>query len=165
MKTLILLSAIPGSGKSTWAKQYQKEHPNTYIVASDDIRTRLFGSSQHFGNEALVWQTYLADLHEYGKQDDVTVIADSTNLQNAYRRYYLEQTPEYDRHVLVYFDIPFEVCLFQNRMRQKGRVVSDEAMMDLKAEWEDPTPEIIALYDEYIVIDKTYISEKAKGKF
>ena len=38
MKTLMILSAIPASGKSTWAAKYQATHPNTYIVSSDQIR-------------------------------------------------------------------------------------------------------------------------------
>lgn len=161
MKTLILLSAIPGSGKSTWAKHYQQEHPNTYIVASDDVRARVSGHTENFEHEDLVWKTFLAEIHEYGKLDDVTVIADVTNLQNAYRRYYYEQTPEFDIHKLVLFHIPFEICLFQNKLRT-SRVVSDEAMQRLREEFEEPTPEIIDLYDEYLVIGKSYISEEAK---
>lgn len=163
MKTMILLSAIPGSGKSTWAKRYQAEHPNTYIVASDEVRARVSGHVQNFEHEDLVWVTFLEELHRYGKIEDVTVIADATNLQNKYRRYYLEQTPEYDIHKLVLFHIPFEICKFQNKLRTDERVVSDEAMEKLNAEFEEPTPEIIDLYDEYLVIGKSYISEEAKN--
>ena len=154
MKTLVLLSAIPGSGKSTWSKRYQEEHPNTYIVSSDEIRTRLYGDAQNFDHEAEVWDTFLHDIHEYGKIDDCTVICDSTNLQNKYRRYYLKSTPEFDIHQLVLFDIPYEICLYQNRKRHKGRIVSDMAMKELFDEFEYPSQEIIDLYDEYIVLTK-----------
>lgn len=160
MSTLILLSAIPGSGKSTWAKAYQKSHPNTYIVASDDIRVRVSGGLQVFDKEALVWETFLKELNAHVDEKDCTVIADATNLQNRYRRYYWEMTPGYDKHVLVLFDIPFEICMKQNKLREKERIVSDEGMLSLLAEFETPTPEIIALYDEYIVVDKSF---HAKG--
>ena len=155
MSTLILLSAIPGSGKSTWAKTYQKEHPNTYIVASDDVRMRVSGAIQNFDHEALVWETFLKELNEHAGED-CTVIADATNLQNKYREYYCKQTPGFDRHVLVLFDIPFEICMKQNKMRHNDRIVSDEGMFALQAEFETPTQEIIDLYDEYIVIGESY---------
>lgn len=160
MSTMILLSAIPGSGKSTWAKEYQRAHPNTYIVASDDVRRRVSGGEQCFQNEALVWETFLKELNEHAGED-CTVIADATNLQNAYRRHYLEATPGYDHHVLVVFHIPFELCMKQNKMRQ-SRVVCDEAMFSLQAEFEEPTQDIIDLYDEYIDIHEDYVERHIK---
>ncbi len=163
MATLILLSAIPGSGKSTWAREYKKAHPKTYIVASDDVRQRVSGGVQNFEHEALVWETFLNDLNEHALDDDeTTVIADATNLQNRYREYYCKETPGFRKHVLVLFDIPFEICMLQNKMRTQSRIVSDKAMESLREEFEYPTQEIIDLYDEYIVIDESYISRQAK---
>ena len=161
MGTLILLSAIPGSGKSTWARAYQKSHPNTYIVASDDVRRRVSGGIQCFQSEALVWETFLKELNEHAGED-CTVIADATNLQNRYRRYYLENTPGFDRHILVIFHIPFELCLEQNKMRDSNRIVCDEAMVSLQAEFEEPTEDIIRLYDEYIDIREDYVEHRVK---
>lgn len=156
MKTLILLSAIPGSGKSTWAREYQATHPHTHIVASDDVRTRVSGSAQNFTKEALVWETFLNDLNSFLDEEDCTVIADSTNLQNRYRKYYFEQTPAFDKHILVVFNIPYETCLKQNKMRFGERVVPDDAMKSLAEEFEVPTQEIIDLYDEYILIGNPF---------
>jgi len=161
MATLILLSAIPGSGKSTWARRYQATHENVYIVSSDDVRVRVSGGYQNFQNEALVWETFLKELNEHANED-CTVIADATNLQNRYREYYCKMTPGYDRHVLVVFDIPFELCLEQNRNRTRERVVSDEAMASLLAEFEVPTQEIIDLYDSYILIREDYVERRIK---
>jgi predicted kinase len=96
MRTLIVLSAIPGSGKSTWAKKYQKEHANTFIVSSDEIRLEFFGAVNDFRDERRVWDTFLERLNHYAEtMADVTVIADATNLQNKYRRMYAELTPKY----------------------------------------------------------------------
>ena len=44
MHTLILMAGIPGSGKSTWCKKYQKEHPNVFIVDTDETRKKITGS-------------------------------------------------------------------------------------------------------------------------
>jgi predicted kinase len=120
MRTLFVLSAIPGSGKSTWAKKYQKEHDNTYIVSSDEIRYEFFGKVNDFRNESLVWDTFLERINHYAEtMENVTVIADATNLQNKYRRMYAELTPKFERHVLVRFEIPYNICLLQNQMRGK----------------------------------------------
>lgn len=165
MKTFILLSAMPGSGKSTWAKRYQETHPNTIIVSSDEIRMRLFGSAAGNVRTPIVWDTFLNDINDAAaKYENVTVIADSTNLSNKWRRYYLEETHGFDKHVLVLFDIPYEVSCFQNKLRSKDRVLPDEAMERLHKEYEMPTDEIIKLYDEYIVI-RDFISDEAKKKF
>ena len=155
MKTMVLLSAIPGSGKSTWSKAYAKTHPNTHVVSSDEVRARVSGSPQNFSKEPLVWETFLKDLNSFAEEEgDVTVIADATNLQNRYRRYYFENTPGFDRHVLVLFNIPYEVCLRQNKMRDGERVVPDKAMESLRREYEEPTEDILALYDEVIVVEE-----------
>ena len=153
MRTLMLLSAIPGSGKSTWARKYASKHPHTAIISSDEIRVELFGKVNDFRDEKLVWETYLNRLNEaYDIADDVTVIADATNLQNKYRKYYHDMTPKFDRHVLVLFDVPYEICWIQNKMRTGDRVVPDAAMEKLRLEMEKPTPEILSLYDEVIVV-------------
>jgi len=155
MKTMVILSAIPGSGKSTWSRAYAKAHPNTHIVASDEVRARVSGSPQNFSNEPLVWDTFLHDLNSYAEEEgDVTVIADATNLQNRYRRYYYESTPKFDRHVLVLFNLPYEICLKQNKMREPERIVPDKAMEYLHKEYEEPTQEILSLFDEVIVVEE-----------
>ena len=161
MGTFILLSAIPGSGKSTWAREYQRVHPNTYIVASDEVRCRVSGAIQNFEHEDLVWATFLKEINDHAGED-CTVIADATNLQNRFRHYYREATPGFDHHVLVVFKIPFEICMKQNKMRDHSRVVCDEAMYKLRDEYEEVGSDIIDLYDEYIVVDENYDEEHIK---
>jgi predicted kinase len=161
MRTLIVLSAIPGSGKSTWAKKYQKEHANTFIVSSDEIRLEFFGAVNDFRDERRVWDTFLERLNHYAEtMADVTVIADATNLQNKYRRMYAELTPKYEKHILVRFDIPYDICLLQNQMREKERIVPEDAMKRLLAEMEEPDETTLAFYNEYHVI-RNFLSKEA----
>ena len=57
MKKLIMLSAFPASGKTTWAKKYQSEHENVYILNSDDIRLELTHGNYHDrSKQQEVWQ-------------------------------------------------------------------------------------------------------------
>ena len=73
-----MLSAMPGSGKSTWAKAYQEAHPHTLIVSSDEIRFELTGQTQDFSKQKEVWELFSFRIHEYAKKyDDVTVILDA----------------------------------------------------------------------------------------
>ena len=163
MRHLILLSAIPGSGKSTWANEYKRMHENTFIVASDEIRIRLTGNVQNFEHEDEVWATYLSDLNRYAeKYEDVNVIADATNLTNEYRLFYGRMTPMFDKHSLVVFNIPLDICLLQNRMRTKSRIVPEEAVKKMYTQFEKPNDEVMDLFDEVIFIGKSYHSDKVK---
>ena len=162
MATFILLSAIPGSGKSTWARAYCEEHPNTYIIASDEIRIRLTGQTQDFRHENEVWATYLHDINSYVEADpDCTVIGDSTNLKNEYRLFYCKNTPKFDKHILVVFNIPLDVCLLQNRMRPADRIVPDKAVKRMYEAFEVPSQEVMDAYDEVLFIGKSYRSKEA----
>lgn len=44
--TLILTIGIPGSGKTTWVKEYKKTHPLTYVVSTDELRKEITGIEQ-----------------------------------------------------------------------------------------------------------------------
>ena len=167
MRTFMLLSAIPGSGKSTWARKYAEEHPNTKIVSSDGLREELGGDIHNFSHEKEVWRLFMERIHEYGKQEDVTVIADATMISNAFRKMYVVNTPEFDRHILVYFDIPYEICAFQNKLRTSSAVVPDYAMERMHREFEKPNEEVLSLYDEVITVTSSFVSPEylsASGK-
>lgn len=152
MKTLILMTAVPGAGKSTWAKAYVASHPNTYIISSDEIRKELLGAVQNFTNEGLVWSTFRNRIHEYASQyEDVTVILDAVNYANKGRKYYYEQSREYDKHILVYVKRPLEVLLEQNKKRTNDRWVPDEVIADFYRKFEEPDDEIKSLFEVQIV--------------
>ena len=162
MKTFILLSAIPGSGKSTWAKRYVSEHPGTRIVSSDDLRIEFGGKPNNFDHEDEVWKVFMDRIHEYGKEDGSTVIADATMINNKFRKLYATNTPEFDRRILVVFDIPLEICLFQNKMREPNRIVPEYALRKMWNDFEKPNEEIISLYDEVITVTQKFVSQEYK---
>ena len=118
MKTLIILSAMPGSGKSTWAKKFQEEHPDAFIVSSDEIRFELTGQTQDFSKQKEVWELFSLRIHEYAnKYDDVTVILDALNDLNVLREKYVKDNPEFDRYELVLFPRTEEQIRFYNKQR------------------------------------------------
>ena len=152
MKTLILMTAVPGAGKSTWAREYQATHSHTYIIASDEIRKELLGHVQNFTNEPLVWSTFRSRIAEYAERhDDVTVILDAVNYANRGREAYYEQSKMYDRHILVYVKRPLEVLLEQNRRRTNDRIVPDEVIADFYHKFEEPDESIKDKFEILIV--------------
>ena len=163
MKTFMLLTAIPGSGKSTWARQYAEANPGTKIVSSDALREELGTAINDFSHEKEVWDLFMRRIHEYGKEDGATVIADATMISNDLRRMYAESTPEFDRHILVYFDIPYDVCRFQNKLRSPNGIVPDYAMEKMHSDFEEPSEEVLSLYDEMITITSKFVSPQYRS--
>ena len=148
MKTLIVLSAMPGSGKSTWAQKYQEEHPHTLIVSSDSIRYELTGSTQDFTKQKEVWELFSLRIHEYAnKYDDVTDILDALNDLNSLREKYVKENPEYDRYELVLFPRTVEQIRYYNKQRNELSVVPDDQLEMLINTWEEPYEEVINLFN------------------
>lgn len=154
MKTLIMLSAVPAAGKTTWAKNYQKEHPNTFIINSDEVRMELTGGVyQDRSKQKEVWELFERRIHEYAnKGDDVTVILDALNDVNSVRYKYLSTTPEYDRKVLVLFPTTLDKSLKFNGERTWPNKVPDQILVDLVNKFEEPSKEVLDLVDEVITI-------------
>ena len=159
MRTLLLLSGLPGSGKSTWSRQYKRLHPSAKIVSSDEIRKEFFGTTANFSDEKRVWSTFLDRLKLFGKQEGAIVIADSTNLNNHYRRYYVDSTPEYDHHVLVMFDIPASDCELLNDQRTGDRRLPLEAMKKLESQFEPLDEETEKAFDEVVRVGPDFVCE------
>lgn len=157
MKKIIVLSAAPGSGKSTWAKKYQNSHPNTFIISSDEIRHDLTGQYQDFSKQNLVWETFENKIKEYANlNEDVTVILDAVIDLNHLRKKYYDLAKDYDRKILVVIKKPLEDILVYNKKRNKEKWVPNDIIKALYDKFENPSDEIIDLYDEYIYIDKFF---------
>lgn len=149
MKTLIMLSAIPASGKSTWAKEYQEKHPNTYIVSSDDVRMEVtHGDYQDHTRQKEVWELFDKRVHEYGAIEGATVILDALNDVNPVRIKYLSTTPEFDKKILILFPSNLKKSKKYNEMREPECRVPDDILVQLVNKFEPPSPEVLALVDE-----------------
>ena len=75
MKTLIMLSAFPASGKSTWANKYKATHDNVVILNSDDIRMEItHGDYQDHSHQKEVWELFEKRIHEYAKEGTTVIL-------------------------------------------------------------------------------------------
>ena len=152
MKTLIMLSAVPAAGKSTWAKKYQETHPNTYIVSSDDVRIEVCGNYRDHSRQAEVWALFEKRIHEYGAIDNATVILDALNDVNPVRLKYLTTTPEFDKKILVLFPSTLEKSQKYNGQRDEEVQVPPDILVDLYNKFEAPSQEVLDLVDEVIEV-------------
>lgn len=149
MKTLIICTAVPASGKSSWANRYKASHPNTYIVSSDGIRLELTNGNYHDrSKQAEVWRVFSERIHEYGANEDATVILDALNDTNELRRKYVVENPEFDKYILAVFSLNPERSKKLNSERPRDAYVPDEIMDILINKFEQPTEEIKSLFDE-----------------
>lgn len=154
MKTLIMLSAIPASGKTTWAKKYQDEHPNTFIISSDEVRMEVtHGDYQDFSKQDIVWKLFESRIHEYAKENEnCTVILDALNDSNEIRMKYLATTPEYDKKVLVLFPNTYERSSHYNGYREEAVRVPENVLVGLCNKFEMPNEQVKNIVDEIIEV-------------
>ena len=147
-----MLSAVPAAGKTTWAKKYQAEHDNVFIINSDDVRMELTGGNyQDRSKQKEVWELFEKRIHEYAnKAEDVTVILDALNDVNSVRYKYLSTTPEYDRKILVLFPTTLDKSMEYNNQRPWPNKVPDDVLVSLNNKFEEPSKEVLDLVDEVI---------------
>ena len=144
-----MLSAVPASGKTTWAKKYQEEHPNVLIINSDDVRMEVtHGDYQDHSKQKEVWELFEKRIHEYAKEDGVTVILDALNDTNEVRYKYLSTTPEYEKKILILFPSSLDKSRFYNNQREVEVRVPDPILESLYNKFEEPNEKVLALVDE-----------------
>ena len=87
-------------------------------------------------------------MDEYAKMyDDVTVILDALNDLNWLREKYVKENPEFDKYELVVFPRTVEQIRYYNKQRGADSIVPDDQLEILVNKWEDPSEEVIKLFD------------------
>ncbi|MCR5079228.1 MAG: ATP-binding protein [Bacilli bacterium] len=154
MRKLILMAGVAGSGKSTWAKKYASEHPNTYIIDTDETRKALTGSYLIFTNPVSVaWDEMIRQANEImARESDCTVIMDSTFLDDERRMYYLKRLKGYDylEHFMVKFH-DYSVVYQNNKSRIKEKWVPEDVIKDMVERYVNPSPEVEKLFDKLTI--------------
>mgnify|MGYP003335788390 CR=1 FL=1 len=161
MKKIICLSAIAGSGKSTYAKHYKMNHTdeNVFIVSSDEIRKELTGVYSNLNYEKEVWDIYFRKINIIrDSNEDVTIIADSTNILNKFRKQ-LGIIEGFDKKELVVITKDLPLILKRNRERDHAKYVPEYAIKNMWDSWEEVDEETAKLFDEVIRIDGWFDKE------
>jgi len=113
---LIILVGVPGSGKSSYAKEIAKKERAT-IVSSDGIREELFGDESIQGKPYIVFKRLYEKVDELIAQD-ISVIIDATNIKRDKRMAVLEKYKQAYKECY-YFDTTLEMCLERDNARKR----------------------------------------------
>lgn len=89
-KVFITIGNI-GCGKSTWAKKYVEEHPNTVIVSKDSIREMLYGKYDYREEDESLISSMMIELTSQLININKNVILDETNESKIYRFFLISE--------------------------------------------------------------------------
>lgn len=146
----VLLSGIPGSGKSTWAeikaKEIEDRHETVAIISRDNIRfSMLKDGEDYFSHENDVFNEYVRQLNEAMELGINYVIADATHLTEGSINKLLRRLIPDSRTSLeiVFFDCPLDIALERNSKREGLKRVPEKEIVRMKK----------SFHPERIVID------------
>jgi len=140
---LIAMVGVPGSGKSTWAKNYCKKHPSVIRVATDEIRSDIFGHQYHEPAEIFVW----AVAESMGRlllSNGHSILVDATNITKTLQLKWIRMASNHGAEVsFVIIDTPLKTCLVNNRKRPKNQQVPHMAIEAFYMEFEKSVPDLV----------------------
>jgi predicted kinase len=132
-RKVIITRGLPGSGKSTWSKQWTQDHPNFKRINRDDLRLMIYQGDWDenrekavlYAREALI-RSFLA--HGYN------LVLDDTNLvpwRMAETRNTIQECADL-LHIPVeveikdFTDVPVEVCIERDAKRPDSTRVGEK---------------------------------------
>lgn len=160
MAKLIILSGVPGSGKSFFSHMLRdyKHGGHVYIVSSDSLRDLVTGSQQNLTEENLVWKMFFDLARVYAKDPNGIVVLDSTNAERKYRLQAGEALRGlFETIDLISFHMKPETIYRQNLDREWPIPV--EVLSHYIETFEFPTPEDYAFFDHVYIVEKRDFSE------
>lgn len=139
MSKLLVTRGLPGSGKTTWAKELvRKDRTNsTFRVNRDDLRLALYGAyapvlSHDHENQVTKVQREMITLH---LSNGNTVIVDDTNLPDRRVREFLDLSIKLGAgfDVKDFRDVPVETCIARDKARGEAgdRLVGEQVIRDM----------------------------------
>ena len=144
--SLILLVGIPGSGKTTYAEKYVKEHPNTIHISSDQIRAELWGNAATQGDNNEVFSLMQSRTIE-ALNNGQSVVYDATNITRKDRSYIIALCPKFVKIECHIIWAPIETCIERDAARERtvGKEVIDRMLKRFQPVWFDEGIEEIKL--------------------
>lgn len=135
MAQLICLAGLPGSGKTTWALEFLKNHPNFLYISPDVYYERINGDDRDRSHPFEIWMAMFRDIHT-AEMNGRDVLVDSDNLTYAQRNQWIEWFPNFDTHLLLFIEEDFNVCM--DRVNKRRRTIPEVTMREKMYKWENP---------------------------
>jgi len=140
-----MLVGVPGSGKSTWARDFVLTHPRYRVVSTDNLRAQLYGDEAVQGDWHQIWQQVVIQwwqgvvaIHQ-GELEGV--IYDATNARRRHRRAAIAAARQagFSPITLVWFDVPLSLALERNRGRSRQVPIDVVATMHRQLQGAPPS--------------------------
>ena len=135
MSTMICLSGMPGSGKTTWAQRFLKAHPDFLYFSPDMYYERINGDECDRRDSFEIWMAMFRDIHIAEKNFN-NVLIDSDNLTYAQRNQWIEWFPYFDEHILLFLEEDYNTCF--DRVSKRRRTIPEVIMREKMYKWENP---------------------------
>ena len=129
MPKLILLVGVPGSGKTTYSKEYIKTHENTIHLSSDSVRKELWGNEAIQGDNNEIFSLMQSRAIE-ALNNGQNVIYDATNVTRKDRSYIISLCPKFVKIEAHIIWAPIETCIERDTSRERtvGKAVIDKML-------------------------------------
>jgi len=141
MLTVTLTKGLPGSGKTTWAHELMKKHPNVYInVCRDDIR-RMTGFSSTTDSEKIV-EKIRDSIVLLGIEHGKHIIVSDTNLSERHFLHF-KQICHGKAAVKIqdFTHVPIETCIKNDLKRLHS--VGEKVIREMYKQRLQPKPEVV----------------------
>lgn len=148
---VIVLSGLPCTGKSTWAKKWCVLHPHTYISIDEYIEAKAKKNMTTYDH---AWQFYIKDAEsEYNerlqaayRRKDKLIILDRTHLSKKSRRKSVGQAPKSYKKTCLLFVADCGTLAKRHKARAiEGKTIPEKHLLDMMKSFRVPTYE---LFDE-----------------
>ena len=159
MNKLIVLSGVPGSGKSyiSLLIKDRMKAGHVYVVSSDSLRKQICGTQQCLDHDNLMWAMYYEMAKAYALDKDGIVILDSTNSRRMYRIDKVKPIKHLFNEVdLVTFELDKLTVMRQNMERDFP--IPSDALERLIDEYEHVNEEDKEFFDNIFTIDDSYLN-------
>ena len=152
MNYLIVLSGVPGSGKSYFSTAFKNaKSKHVYVISSDKLRAMILGNQRDLSEDELIWKIFYSLVKTYSIDKDGIVILDATHSKKTYRLDNIRPfKPLFDQIDLVCFRLDKELVIEQNRERENP--IPPDNLLELINSFEMPDQEEAAFYDHVDIV-------------
>lgn len=148
LRKIVILRGLPGSGKTTWAKNLMKKHPGEYKrVNKDDLRAMIDNGKWSRGNEKFILKIR-NDIILRAITEGYNTIVDDTNLAPKH----IEQITKIatglaEVEIKDFTDVKVETCIKRDLLRDRS--VGKDIILEMYNQFLKPEKKKIQ-YDEHL---------------
>lgn len=143
--TVIMLCGVPGSGKSTWARNFVQstpEYADSFVTISTDFFIELMAMKHNFTYDE-AFAKYIGEATRRMEVDianavlnSKSIIWDQTNLVPKARKGKLNKLPQTYQKIAIWFDIPSDL---QDRLDSRpGKTIPEPVMKTMLKQFTPP---------------------------